>query len=369
MRIAHLACVAPPEIGGIGQVALEEVKHLRANGTEAVLFAPMGTEVFPPDPAVQRVHPHWRLGNAASLPKEAILTWKPDVIHLHYPFYGTAESWLWRDLSIPVVVTFHMDATPTGWRGLITNLHQRFIQPRLLRHAAAIIVSSSDYVGRSSMKGLLQKLQAKITEVPFSIDTTTFSPVSYPQRAEARLLFVGGMDQAHHFKGIPELLKALSGLVSESWHLALVGDGGLRSQYEKLAKEYGLTDRVTFRGRVSHSDLVASYQQSHILLFPSTTTAEAFGLVALEAESCGIPVIASDLPGVRTVVRHEETGLLVPPGDAEALQEAIWRLLKDEKLRTRLGTAARERVMEVYSWPVHVKALMEIYQHVCASPS
>lgn len=369
MRVAHLACVAPPEIGGIGRVAAEEVHYLRADGIDAILFAPEGSENIPNEPAIRRLHPYWRLRNAASLPMKPVFDWKPDVVHLHYPFYGTAELWLCRVLRVPVVVTFHMDAMPTGWRKHITTIHQRWVQPFFLRHASAIIISSRDYVERSSLKPSLAELDSKIEEIPFSVDTTEFVPIPHECTSTVQLLFVGGMDAAHAFKGVPELLRALEGLKEASWHLTLVGDGSLRAAYEEEARIRGLAERLTFRGRIPQSDLAAAYQQADILLFPSTTAAEAFGLVALEAQSCGVPVIASDLPGVRTVVRHEETGLLVPPGDVGALRQTIKRLLEDAPLRERFGSTARTRVVATYSWSVHIEALKKIYERVCASRS
>jgi glycosyltransferase involved in cell wall biosynthesis len=369
MRVAHLACVAPPEIGGIGRVAAEEVKELRVQGIEAMLFAPRGPSLLPEEVGICRLQPYWRLGNASMLPKDPILSWKPDVIHLHYPFYGTAETWLWRKRSIPIVVTFHMDATPAGWRGGVATLHQRLFQSWFLGHAAACIVSSRDYAEHSSLAPILTALGSRIEEVPFSVHTDQFAPQSHPASTQVQFLFVGGMDKAHHFKGVSELLQALADLKTESWRLTLIGEGELRAIYEARAHELGLTERVTFRGRVPDGDLVRAYQAADVLLFPSTTMAEAFGLVALEAQACGVPVIASDLPGVRTVVRHEETGLLVPPGSVPLLREAIKRLLHDPILRQRLGEAARSRTVATYSWPVHVQALKRIYERVCELPS
>lgn len=369
MRIAHLACVAPPEIGGIGRVAAEEVRALRAAREEAILFAPQGEDHVPDDESIRRLRPRWRLGNAASLPRGPVETWRPDVLHLHYPFYGTAEAWLFRKPTYPLVVTFHMDATPTGWRGNVVSFHQRFLQPFLLRNVDACLVSSRDYAEHSSLASGLVSLGPRLHEVPFAVDTERFSPRPHVASMPAQLLFVGGMDAAHHFKGVPELLQALAGLKEASWQLTLIGDGALRPRYEEEARSLGLGTRAVFRGRISDDELVSAYQSADLLLFPSTSGAEAFGLVALEAQACGVPVIASNLPGVRTVVRHGETGLLVSPGDISALREAILSLLRDPRRRQVLGHAARTHVVARYSWPVHVLSLQRIYRKVCASRS
>jgi glycosyltransferase involved in cell wall biosynthesis len=173
------------------------------------------------------------------------------------------------------------------------------------------------------------------------------------------VLFVGGMDVAHAFKGVPELLEAIAG-ISDA-HLLLVGDGALRKRYEDIAAAHGVSDRCHFLGAVSDDQLPEVYRAADVLAFPSTSAAEAFGLVAVEAQACGIPVVASDLPGVRTVVASGETGVLVPPKDVDALRRALSELLSHPEQRHTMGRAARARVLERYTWSTHIRGLMEIY--------
>ena len=142
----------------------------------------------------------------------------------------------------------------------------------------------------------------------------------------------------------------------------MIGDGNLRSSYESLAQRLSISDRVSFLGKLSSEELPAAYQSSDVLVLPSLLGAEAFGLVALEAQSSGIPVIASDLPGVRTVVADGESGILVPSGDVEALADAILRLESDKELRANMGIAGRKRVLDRFTWSRHVQELLEIYR-------
>lgn len=367
MRVAHLACVAPPELGGIGRVAAEEVRHLNEAGIEARLFAPV-IRTRQNEPFIEGVSSLWRLRNAGTLFPGAVLAWKPDVIHIHYPFYGTAEMWLAFPSAIPIVLTYHMDAAPEGWRKLVQRIHARFLQPFVLKRAKALLVSSRDYMEHSALASLMPMLGDRLKEVPFAIETDQLIPVPH-HNAIPRLLFVGAMDAAHAFKGVHELLEALSGLTELPWTLDLIGEGSLRADYMAFAQEKGLESRVQFLGRCSDERLKEGYQQSDLLLFPSTSRAEAFGLVALEAQSCGVPVIASNLPGVRTVVRDQQTGLLVPPGDVQALQDAIRALLTDSERRIRYGVAARAHALSRYSWQVHTDELVRMYKQVCASRS
>jgi len=117
-----------------------------------------------------------------------------------------------------------------------------------------------------------------------------------------------------------------------------------------------------FMGNISDAELPRYYRMADIHLFPSTERAEAFGLVALEAAASGVPCIASDLPGVRSVVLHGETGVLVPPGDAEKLREAIVLLLDQTELRQKFGFSARKRAEAEFAWEPLISKLVETYK-------
>ncbi len=372
MKIIHVSCVAPPEIGGIGQSALREVAGLRALGEDAILIAPETNLTQGDRSFVHRLKTMWRFGNASSLAGLRDALGKADVIHLHYPYFGTAEPLLlsYRHLP-PIVVTFHMDAIATGWKGFIFTLHRLLVQPWILPSAKRIIVSSFDYAKHSSLKGFFRAHPERIDELPFGVDTDIFSPG--PSRRERFLipdgskvvLFVGGLDRAHAFKGIEELLSAFSKL-DIATHLLVVGEGDMRSGYEERARSLGIANRVHFLGKLDDESLVDAYRTADVLALPSTSAAEAFGLVALEAQACGVPVVASDLPGVRTVVKRDETGVLTPPGDVELLATSLRDLLNDDPLRERLSTQARVHA-EQYSWERHVERLRGLYRNICAS--
>lgn len=364
MKIRHVACIAPPKLGGIGTAALRMVEGLVARGHEAELVVPAAQNLK--GEALVRPWPvRYAWGNAAVLADASRLFEGVDVLHLHYPFYGTAEALLWNPPPIPVVLSFHMDAMAKDWRGRIFDAHRRFVQPRLLQRASAVIVSSLDYARHSSLAMMLEKRPERIHEIPFFFDERVFFPTQAHESCEGhvRALFVGGLDRAHDFKGLEQVFQAMT-RVSEAC-LAIVGDGDARSAYEARTQALGIQDRVRFLGRLSTSELVQAYQQADVLLFPSTSSAEAFGLVAMEAEACGTPVIASNLPGVRTVVQDGQTGWLIPPADVPALVERLrWIASHPADMagfRERAALHARtnyrqERVMD---------QLEVLYQRVC----
>lgn len=371
LRIRHVACIAPPCIGGIGSVAWEEVKGLQERGHAAELIVPDRRAVYP-----LGVHPWptWaRFGNAAILKDTRELVEGIDVLHLHYPFYGTAEPILFRKRSVPTVVTFHMDAQAYGWKGVVFSLHQHLLQTRLLARADRVLVSSAEYAARSSLQAWAQEHPEKIKILPFGVDTKRFHPKEEAdQRIETRkyalsLLFVGGLDEAHAFKGVSILLQALARV--DRVHLSVVGDGERRSFYEEQATQLGIRERVTFCGRVSDEVLPEMYRAADVCVLPSTSQAEAFGLVLLEAQASGIPVIASDLPGVRTVLQNGITGALVHPGDVNSLAETMKNMRDLPEEREKQGKAARVWVEAHFSWDVHAEELEKHYLELCASRS
>lgn len=379
MRVIHLACVAPPEIGGIGQVAWQEVRGLVRQGIQAELVtsALVGVRslqtVSEERAYVLRLPSLVRIGNAAWVRGLRKAVRDADILHLHYPWYGVAERVLWRPSLTPVVVTFHMDATASDWRGRIFDAHRRWMQARLLRHATRILVSSRDYAEHSSLATSLPELEPRLEELPFGVDTDFFTPpVSgrvLPHVEEGQeiftIAFVGGLDRAHHFKGLEILLAAFAQMDKRA-RLMIVGEGDRRSVFEEGVRARGLSDRVRFLGRVSRELLRKVYQDADVLAFPSISPAEAFGLVAVEAQSCGLPVVASRLPGVRQVVLDGKTGTLVPPGSVSALREALQDLQDHHTKRVIYGESARAHALDRYSEMRHLEHLVRIYSQICS---
>ncbi len=351
MKIAQVTPVYPPYRGGMGSVAYEYTERLRALGHEVEVFTPA-----------------WKIGNAGFFSPQQLRRLNAfDVVHLHYPLYGGAEQ-VALFCRRPIVLTYHMDARARGIKGLVFRLHRTLIQPLILLRAKKILVSSLDYAAASALRRF--RRLARLVELPFGVDIRRFHPVATGEEAMLRtqlaipanapvLVFVGGLDTAHAFKGVPTLLQSFL-LLSPSFsaHLVIIGDGDLRAGFEASVS----SDRVHFVGSRSPEELPTCYRLATMHLFPSTSSAEAFGLVALEAAASGIPTIASDLPGVRTVVKDGQTGLLVPPGDASALTRAIDQLLNDEVFCGKLGANARKRVVEEYDWDRLLERLITVYE-------
>jgi glycosyltransferase involved in cell wall biosynthesis len=369
MQVLHISCVAPPKGGGMGMVADQEVRSLRAHGVEAWLACPKHTKRKDMDHIVEL--PSIRLGNASWLSGLASRLKDADVVHLHYPYYGTAKMVAEQRRKGKIkhlAMTLHMDANASGIKGLAFNLHRKFVQPKILESADKVFVSSLDYAKHSSYKSFIDANPEKIVELPFGVDTDCFCKGD-PDRNRFNIpsgcCVVGTVsvqDQAHKFKGIDLLIKSMAKLPANI-HLLLVGNGDMQSRYRTLANDLKIADRVHFVGRLNHEDLLCAYRTMDVFAFPSTNGAEAFGLAMLEAMSCGTPIIASNLPGVRKVA--ENAGLLIEPNNLDALVDAIKQLSTNPALCSKYAHTAGEMALK-YNWDQHTKVLIQHYQQLCA---
>ncbi|MDO8463528.1 MAG: glycosyltransferase [bacterium] len=355
MRITHVVSTYPPYRGGMGNVAHELVSRTAARGVDVHVITPASVS--------------WkvRLGNAAWCPAMGRQLADTDIVHFHWPFIGGLAPvlrWKLRDPKRRLVVQYHMDLIGRGRRGVLFSVYECVALMRLFAHADRIVCSSDDYAWYGTLGPLWNTIADRGAVIPLGVDAERFAPsVSLAVRhSTLETLFVGGLDTAHAFKGVHVLLQAIA--QTDNVSLRIVGDGNLRTQYEAQARALGVADRVVFLGAVSDEELPEVYRRADALVFPSTSQSEAFGLVALEAMACGKPVIASNLPGVRTVVRDGETGRIVPSNDIAALAQAIGWLRDHPDHRIVWGAAGRRAVEEHYAWARVVAEWMVLYKQL-----
>jgi rhamnosyl/mannosyltransferase len=175
-----------------------------------------------------------------------------------------------------------------------------------------------------------------------------------------RIVFAAG--RLVYYKGFDVLVDAFRRVDA---HLLIAGDGPLRGELERRIAEHGIGSKVTLLGRVP--DLRPYYHAADVFALPSVARSEAFGIVQMEAMACGTPVVNTSLDtGVPFVSPDGVSGLTVPPGDAEALADAIERLLADEALRARLGQGGRARVADELSAGRMARRTLALYDAVAS---
>jgi glycosyltransferase involved in cell wall biosynthesis len=187
----------------------------------------------------------------------------------------------------------------------------------------------------------------RVSVVRCGLDRSAYRVSRPPEsRTLPRIAFLGRLRK---YKGVQYLIRALPGVraaVPEAT-LTIVGDGPYRGALERLAGALGVSDRVTFLGAVSHDAKVAALNEAQVAVAPSPK--EGWGLTVIEANACGVPVVASRSPGLIESVRDGETGRLVPHGDPAALTAALIDLLTRREERLRMAEAAR-RWAATFDW-------------------
>ena len=368
MRFLHITPAYPPYPSGMGHAAHEAAEGLASRGHEVHVATladhsslPMGDQG-----GTVMVHRLWsfpRYSHIAGLPwKLWSLVREPwDAVLLHMPFFGAQElltvALLLGCKTKRLVIYYHMVFVSSGFVSFVGRISRTFFMPILFRKADAIMIASRSYAETSWLKKSWNIVEPKLIINPFGVDTERFAPKPDPAQIMKHICFVGGLDRPHYFKGLSVLLEALAGLKDRNdWVLDIVGDGDLRASYEAQARELAIHDRVNFLGR-HVGELAEVFQRAYMHVVPSLDRSEAFGLVVLEAQSCGVPSIVSDLPGVRDAIQPEQTGIRVPVNNPAALRDALARLLQKPSLRNDMGNAARWRILAGFTWKRHLDVL------------
>jgi glycosyltransferase involved in cell wall biosynthesis len=203
----------------------------------------------------------------------------------------------------------------------------------------------------------------KIRVIPAGIDTNKFSPPEKSKddkehRKRIRIIAVGNLISRKGFMYLIDAIKLLNNL---DFEVVIIGKGPEEEMLKERAHGLGneLENKVIFKGHVPFSLIQEEYRSSDIFCNP--TLSEPFGQVNLEAMACGLPVVGSNVGGLKEIIT-EDTGIKVEPGDVYGLSEALRKLITDDKLRQKLGVSARKRAVENYSWDAICSKYVEVYK-------
>jgi D-inositol-3-phosphate glycosyltransferase len=296
-----------------------------------------------------------------------------EVLYSHYWLSGlVAENLrrIWSD--VPIVQMFHtLGAMKNRIASQPAQTDPRVLQEMHVVQIADRVVAATQ-AEYAQLLWLYRVARRKIAIVPPGVDATRFAPVPVEQaRAEIglppdkkMLLFVGRLEP---LKAVDTIIQALAILRKVEAHslndvcLTIVGGEPGNPERERLqvmADKLGVSDLVIFAGPRDHSQLPAFYSAAEALIMPSDY--ESFGMVALEAMTCGTPVIASGVGGLQYLVCDGETGFLVPVRDPQALAERIHDILTNKKSRDRMGENAAKLAL-AYDWSNIADQLLDVF--------
>ncbi|MFX1510808.1 MAG: glycosyltransferase family 4 protein, partial [Promethearchaeota archaeon] len=280
---------------------------------------------------------------------------------------------------IPLVITYHADALmgdiagkPPFFRIWMDQMYQRARQ-RAADIAQQLIVTSPMYRNSSLF---LQDYLHKITVIPATINPYFLtSKLTVNQAKESfgfhltdlLLLFVGRLVP---YKGLETLIHTFHRIHQQhpATRLAIVGSGPLNSSLSQLSMDLGLDTAVHFLGVLPRRRLRDIYTACDIFVLPSRSRSEAFGIVQLEAMAQEKPVVTTSVGGVPYVVKNKTTGLVVPPQDSKALEQALLRLITNSALRKTFGRAGRKRVLDQFTRKPTTQQLETVYYKLLSQP-
>ena len=352
MKILHLSKFYPPDPGGLEQVVAHLAEGAAARGHEIRVIAATGSG-WVRNPGKRITEPPRRGVVVVRLPTHGVLwsqplapgylaaaRWPADVVYVHHP-HPLADLAVMLSPRRPTVILHHSDVQ----RQRAVRLAYGPLASLVARRAGAVVVATKSHLDHARDIGRAGRAKARV--IPFGVDVARFAPRQHPPRPPsfpppergAVGLFVGRLVS---YKGLDVLVRAVQG---SNLNVVVVGGGPLRPALGQWVTQAGVSDRVILAGEAPDGALPGYYQAADYVVLPSTTPAEMFGVVLLEAMACAKPIVTTTLStGVREINVAGETGLEVPPGDADALRSAMQHLAGDAALRLRLGEAGRARV-------------------------
>lgn len=370
MRVALVTENFLPKIDGVTRTLAMLLEHLQRHRHHAIVLAPegappryAGAPVFGAPGVPLPMYPELRILWPSPKYKHLLRRFRPDVIHVADPMILGAAAIFWAQrLGIPIVSSYHTNIAtylPYFHLGALSQLIWAY--RRFLHRKCIVTLCPSP----STALQLEQRGFSHVQLWPRGVDGVLFNP---GRRSEAWrqcvtpnpngkiILYVGRLS---YEKNLATLLAAFLALEREEpdTHLVLVGDGPARQELERALAGH----RTLFTGYLRGEALAEAYASADLFAFPSTT--ETFGQAVLEAMASGLPVVAFDAEGVRDLVRHHETGLLVPERTISAFTQNLRTLLSQPELQASIRVRARSAA-EQRTWESVLNDLLHTYEQV-----
>ena len=364
VRIAHVFKDAhPPVPAGITRYIADLAAASTARGADVDVYVAGVRHTRTDDrPDGVRIHRFSETTRALSMPLSlplvnAARTIDADIIHLHLPNPIGELGAVANRGDHGLVLSFHAQLGKQKVLGPVYGPLQR----SLVRKADRVLASSRTLMQAPELADAGERLRF----APYGVSPRMVAPepgAFRPLDGPLRVLFVGRLV---YYKGVEVLLDAIEDLPDVE--VSIFGDGVLREPLEaRLADDPALAARVRMRHDADDDEIIAAHLDHDVVVLPSVSRAEAFGLSMAEAMANGLPAISTSLgTGTDWVNLHDESGLVVPPNDAPALRAAL-ESLRDDELRGRLAAGAVERARTVFSFDAHADQIHQWYEEAAS---
>lgn len=291
--------------------------------------------------------------------KKILAREKPDIFHSHYiSSYGV----------IGALAAYHPYIISVWGKDIYEFPNEGKINGKMVRYAlqkADVICSTSEV-----MKIETNKHTEKNVEVtPFGVDMEVFKPTNN-QTDNGKLVFgiVKTMDEKYGIRFLLEGYAQFREMVGndkyQNTHLKIVGGGPRLEEYEALAEKLGVSDQTTFTGKIPHSEVPAAINECDVFFVPSTVDSESFGVAAVEAQACEVPVVVANVGGLPEVMIDGVTGYIIPTKDSKAIADKMLFFMEHPEEISPMGKRGREHVIEHYRWEENAELMLNIYERI-----
>lgn len=385
MKILIAADLHWPTINGVATFSRNLAKGLSDRGHEVLVIAPSQTgksyEEYDGNYLIKRTisvpfpfYQNFKISPASQMEVRKIISdFQPDVIHIQMAmFLGLATRTYALKYNIPLVATNH--AMPEN---LMDNI--RLLAPiskpiqRLMVEYGARFHAKVDYITLPTRSAIdmfgEDRVAVPVEPVSNGIDLSKFQPTKAQEETYEKfnlpkdrqiVTYIGRLDAEKH---VPVLIKAFANIMNDDRHLLIVGDGTDAEHLRNIVLTMGISDRVTFTGRVSDDDIIELHKVGTLFCVPSPAELQCIAL--LEAMASGKPAVAVDAGALSELCQDGVNGILCEKDDVDGIAEALDTLLSDEKLLATYGKASLE-IAKTHDIEYTLTRFEEIYEQVIA---
>ena len=372
VRIAQITPYFHPHLGGVESHVRDLSRKLVELGHEVDVL----TSIYEPELLSEDFVDNFRV---IRIPTRAVIAKTPlmtslhqflkqgnyDIIHAHSPppladHYSAKFAF---KNNIPFIYTYHCDMEiPIPMGKYVVSLYRFLYEKKTIKWTDALICTTKSYAATSR-----STWDRTVDVIPNAVDVQFFNPDIDGSKIRERhglqgktiVMFVGRI--VHH-KGIETLLLSANH-TKDPVHYLIVGSGEDTDRLRRMSEEVD-KDRITFTGPVPRNELPEYYGAADMLILPSLSRLEAFGIVGLEAMASAKPVILSRIPGVSEVIDHDQEGMIFDASDAEDLGQKIMKFHENPELRKTMGERGRKRVLNEYSMRKVAEKVEKVYHRI-----
>ena len=294
--------------------------------------------------------------------KKQIAEFSPDLVHVHYPDGGGRNHFYFDGVADRLIVSTWGSEVTESIEFPLSDKHKAGV--RAILGKAAVVTATTKFLAEVTARYCPAGRPIHI--IPFGVDCEVFKPNSI-SNLKSEIIRLGFFKNLERKYGPEVLVEAFAKIlaVCPGARLTMAGKGDMTLSLQARVAELGLSDKVDFPGRLPHEQMMAAMQGTDIFVMPSTCQ-ESFGVAAIEASACEVPVVATRVGGVPEAVFDGQTGILVSPFDSNALADACIALIRDPERRMRLGKAGRQFVLDHYQWHANAAIMASVYRQSLA---